>query len=111
MLPRLHQLSMLDIGCNTCDETPKRETTIQRMRRLCIGDDNLLESWKAALKWAKDRTSDHVVHMTDSDGIKSQKPLFDEMNDPKQATKYADDQLIEMLNYFMFAREQYLAFL
>ena len=74
-------------------------------------DEDQTKSWKAALRWVRDRASDHVVTMIDSEGSESSKKLIDEKTDPSQGRTYTDCEFVDMMNFFVFAKLQYASFL
>lgn len=57
-----------------------------------------------ALKWARDRASDHVVHLEGGD-----QKLFDKYPISSLA-RLDDEQLVEAIDFYELALEQYLAF-
>lgn len=102
MLPSLH--------CLPVETVSGGPTLNQRLATLAQGDDETLRRWKGAIKWAKDRASDHVVHVTMPDGREREKGLFDDYN-LKDAREYDDTTLTEMVEFFSMAQVQYAAFL
>ena len=88
----------------------QRPTLAKRLRSLADGDDAALARWKAALKWAKERAADHVVHVTMPDGREREKKLFEEYS-IDDARDYDDETLRNMLDWFDLARVQYASFL
>lgn len=78
---------------------PRAPTLPQRVKDL-KGSDGV-----SALKWAKDRAPDHVVH-TDLGNVK----LFERFPIANLA-KASDQELIAAIEFFTLARDQYLAFL
>jgi hypothetical protein len=85
-------------------------TVLQRMKQLAGDDPDQLKAWNLALRWAKDRSSDHEVHVRDEAGRERTKRLFEEF-EPAYAKDYDDPKLREMLDFFVLAREQYASFL
>ena len=59
----------------------------------------------SALKWAKDRADDHVVHTSMGNVT-----LFEKFG-LRSLSKLSDDDLIEAIDFYTLARNQYLAFL
>lgn len=113
---RLHHVLMagLNAEVGAREPTPRRPTLDQRLKKLTEGDLQKYKRWKVALKWAKERAEDHEVHthVTDANGNtkEEKRTLFDKFL-PSRALTYDDEQLTEMMEFFYFAREQYLAYL
>ena len=80
-----------------------------RLADLSNGNDALLQTWKKAAKWAKDRANDHTVHVMMPDGSEQSKLLF-ETYKLEWANRYDDDSLREVIEWFAFARAQYESF-
>lgn len=111
MLPSLAALPVTVIGA----PAGRRPTLNQRMAALAKEEDPMqLRAWKQALKWARDRAPDHTVHVfeTAQDGTvrEREKLLFDDYS-LSEASSYDDETLRKMLDFFVFAMEQYAAFL
>ena len=81
------------------EKKPRAPTLNDRVKTL-KGEDGF-----KALKWAKDRSSDHIVH-TAQGNVK----LFDTFP-LSSLPKLSDEKLIEAIDFFTLARNQYLAFL
>ena len=106
MLPDLSGLRPLPPALSP--PKPPRSTVAQRLKGLAV-DGAQLAAWKSALAWARDRADDHLVHMRNPDGREREHRLFEDYQ-PCQAKTYDDETLVEMLNWFVFAKEQYAAF-
>jgi hypothetical protein len=78
---------------------PRAPTVNSRVKEL-KGSDGV-----NALKWAKDRASDHVVH-TDMGNVR----LF-EKYPINNLSKLSDGELIDAVEFYTLARDQYLAFM
>lgn len=76
-----------------------RKLTIQQRVKHLKGKQGL-----EALKWARDRASDHVVHLEGGD-----QKLFDKYLISSLA-RLDDEQLVEAIDFYQLALEQYLAF-
>ena len=83
-------------------------TVLQRIATLSCSDSENLH-WKQAYKWAKERASDHMVHIIMPDGTKSERCLFEDYN-LSQGNSLSNEQLVEMLAWFSMARMQYANF-
>lgn len=80
-------------------------TYLQRLEEMADSEEQNL-SWKTAVRWAKQRTPDHEVHMGGEESI-----LLFQTYQLDNAKTYDDSTLREMANFFVFARQQYAAFM
>jgi hypothetical protein len=80
------------------------------MKALAGNDAGQLKTWKLAYAWAKERASDHLVSdRSGPDGKVRERRLMEDYN-PNDARDYDDETLREMLDWFEFARMQYLGY-
>lgn len=88
-------------------------TLNQRLKTLAADDAAKLKQWKDAIKWANDRLSDHEVHVykhVDGKMQEEKKLLFADFH-PSKSGGYDDAQVVEMVEWFVFAKLQYTQFL
>eukprot|EP01052_Picozoa_sp_SAG31_P007191 SAG31_NODE_339_length_17487_cov_20.764435_17_plen_80_part_00 len=78
---------------------------LARVRRLAGTDSARRDSWVRAYRWARDRASDHVVHVEDE-----QLPLFP-LGSLAAAAALDDEAFAAFMSWLCLARAQYLAFL
>lgn len=109
MLPSMTRLAASSVPIAPSPAPVGVVTVAQRINHLAI-DDEQRAAWKSGLKWAKDRASDHVVHVRDDNGRERERRLFEDY-DPSKAKTYDDHTLRGMLDWFVLAEEQYRTFL
>ena len=78
---------------------------LARVRRLAGNDAERRANWVRAYKWARDRMSDHVVHVGDE-----QLPLFP-LDSLAAVAGLNDSDFVAFMAWLCLAREQYIAFL
>jgi hypothetical protein len=65
--------------------------------------------WRAAFRWARDRTADHLIHTRLPGGRVTTEPLFQDST-YEDAAQLDDAALVEFLDRMNHALEQYRAF-